>query len=304
MNWAPPRAMVVVSQQLSGITTMISFARTPVVSLHPATLHPGLPLAHESPHRLGMVLIRAVVWGMIGLVYTPLFLGLTALMTGAGLERGAYVAAAALAGAAGAALYGGREVAILGTGIGVGVGWLSLLLGAQLIGFGGTAVAAAAVAGAVGLSPIFSARCARHVPGKVLAGLVGGALCGAVLAIAEPLHPRPFSIFAVLAFLVSVNGVLYVSTVGRWVGLTRRLGARTGLCVPMEALVIAVLAGLTAGSVWVMVGPLFGPTPGLIHEAGNLVYGHLPMALLGGIFGGALAGALLELFGFAWVHDL
>jgi hypothetical protein len=250
------------------------------------------------------ILLRGLVWGLIGLIYTPLFMGLAAIFERVGSGVGPYPAAAALAGAAGAAFYGAREVALVGSGIGVSLGLLLLVTMGDSLTFGQTVLLAGCVAATVGLVVVFPGRCARKVPGKIMAGLTTGSLCGAALAATEPLHPAAFPIFSVLAFLVSVNGVLYVATVRWWVALAKRLDIEARPCNAIEALVIAVLAGISAGSVWLMAAPLLAETSLLVREVSDAVYLELPLALLGGIFGGAVAGALLESLGFAWVHDV
>jgi hypothetical protein len=254
--------------------------------------------------RARAILLRGIVWGVIGIVYAPLFVGLVSLFARLGVGVATYACAAGLAGAAGAALYGARELALVGTGIGVVLGLLLLIALGDTLTFEQAVLVASCVAATIGLVVVFPGRCTRKVPGKVMAGLASGALCGAALAIAEPLHPAPFSTFALLAFLVSVNGVLYVASVRWWVGLAGRLGIESRPCNAIEALVIAVLAGIAAGSVWLMAAPLLGETSALVREVSAAVYRDLPLALLGGIFGGALAGSLLEALGFAWVHDV
>jgi len=118
------------------------------------------------------------------------------------------------------------------------------------------------------------------------------------------LHAYSFPVFAVLAFLVSVNGVLYVASVPRVVRLTRRLCFESRQCNLIESLVVAVLAGLAAGSVWVVAGPFYGDPGSFVRDVGEAIYVQLPAALLGGIFGGVVAGALLQAFGFSWVQDV
>lgn len=261
----------------------------------------GSPYA---PSRPRAILLRGIVWGLIGLIYSPLFVGLAALFDRIGAGVGTYVAAAALAGAAGAALYGARELALVGSGIGVVLGVLMLATLADTLTFVQALAVAAGVAGLVGLLVAFPGRCTRKVPGKVMAGLSTGALCGAALAVVEPLHPAHFAAFALLGFLVSVNGVLYVASVRWWVTQAHRMGFEARPCGAIEALVIAALAGIAAGSVWVMAAPLLVETSPLVRELSAAVYRDLPLALLGGIFGGAVAGSLLEGFRFSWVHDL
>lgn len=250
------------------------------------------------------VLLRGIVWGLVGLIYAPLFIGLVALSSRLGVGVTSYALAAALAGAAGAALYGAREVALVGSGMGVILGVGTLITLSETLSFGQAVLLAACVAAAVGLIVVFPGRCTRKVPGKVMAGLTTGALCGTAVAVAQPLYGASLSTFSVLAFLVSVNGVLYVATVRPWVGWASRLGIEARPCNAIEALVIAALAGIAAGSVWVMAAPLLGEPDALVRYASEAVYSELPAALAGGIVGGAVAGSLLELLGFAWVHDI
>ncbi|MBK1643312.1 hypothetical protein CKO25_01310 [Thiocapsa imhoffii] len=238
------------------------------------------------------------------MIYAPLFSGFVELFQHLGFGHATYVLAAALAGAIGAALYGAREVALIATGIGVLVGVFILMVLADHVTVMQVVLAAAAVAAMVGILLDFPERCSRHVPGKTLAGLATGACCGGFLALVEPFHPQPFSAFAVLAFLVSVNGVLYVATVRWWVRLSRRLHCESRPCYVIESLVMATLAGVAAGSVWMMIGPLINLEIGVWQSASAAMHDRIPMAILGGLFGGAIAGMLLEYFRFSWVHDL
>jgi hypothetical protein len=168
------------------------------MAINPRSLDSDRPRADAAPRttdpadlhgRRRLTFVRAVIWGLIGLVYAPLFIGLAALFELLGAGRATYVAAAALAGGAGAVLYVGREVALLGTGVGVVVGVLSLVVAPQVLSFQHAALVAAALAALFGLHPAFPVRCDRQVPARVLVGVATGALCGSVLAVAEPLHP-------------------------------------------------------------------------------------------------------------------
>lgn len=254
--------------------------------------------------RLRLIFLRGIVWGLIGLVYAPLFAGTVELLRGAGFDHSTYVIAAALAGAVGAVLYGAREVSLISTGLGVGVGVVVLILFADQISFLQSVLIAAGLAAGVGITVPFPSRCARNVAGKALAGLATGLLGGGVLAIAEPLHPAPFPLFAVLAFLVSVNGVLYVASVRWWVSLAHCTRIESQPCYLVESLIMAILAGVAAGSVWMVSGPLLDLDGGLWQQASLAMQYEIPQAILGAVFGGAVAGMLLETFRFGWVHDL
>lgn len=263
------------------------------------TVHPAATPA--DPQRL--VFLRAVIWGLIGLIYAPLFLSLSALLGYWGAGPWTYVAAAALAGGAGVLLYSGREGALLGAGVGLAVGVLSLVATTQLLGVQHAVLVAGVIAALIGLHPAFPARCDLQVPTRVVAGVASGALCGTVLAIAEPLHSEPFSAFTLLVFLVSVNGVLYVASLGPLLVITRRVCPIQFPCRWAGALVAGPLAALAAGSIWLMAGPFLGDQGALGQATTEVVYRQLPVALLGGIFGGVLGGALLALFRFPWVYD-
>ncbi len=245
--------------------------------------------------------LRGLVWGLIGLIYAPLFLELTAIFERFGAGPEAY--AAALAGAAGAALYSSHELAIVGAGIGAVVGVLLLTSAADLLNFTQSAAVAAGVAALVGLLVSFPGQCTRRVPGKVLAGLTTGAACGALLAATLPLSPQTSSPFVMLALLVSVKGALYVTSVRWWTDRISRLRIAARPCRLIEALILATLAGLAAGGVWLMAGPLLGNGSGLVGAVAARIYDALLYATLGGVLGGVAAGALIEAFGCAWVHD-
>ena len=262
------------------------------------------PKTAAPPVRWRLAFLRAIIWSLIGMIYAPLFIGLLSIARGADMGGLSYVLAAALAGGAGAVLYGAREVALIGTGIGAAVGVALLILMPGQATLTDAVVVASILAATVGLTFSFPRRCTRHVPGKLLAGLVTGGLGGAVLAIAEPLHSAPFSTFSVLVFLASVHGILYVGTVRTWIALSRRIGLESRPCDLIEASTMAILAAIAAGSLWMVAGPLMGFDPGLWQLASLSMHQDIAPAFLGGLFGGAMAGLLLEAFRFPWVHDV
>lgn len=260
--------------------------------------------ARATPPRWRLAFLRAIIWSLIGMIYAPLFIGLLSIAHGAGLGSSSYVLAAGLAGGAGAVLYGAREVALIGTGIGAAVGVALLILMPGQATLTNAVVVASILAATVGLTFSFPRRCTRHVPGKLLAGLVMGALGGAVLAIAEPFHSAPFSTFSILVFLASVHGILYAGTVRAWIGFSCRLRLESRPCELIEASTMAILAAIAAGSLWMVAGPLMGFDPGLWQLASFSMHEDIAPAFLGGLFGGAMAGLLLEVFRFPWVHDV
>ena len=254
-----------------------------------------------SPYPIRLILVRGLVWALIGLIYAPLFLGLLAIFRDLGLGHAAFVPAAALASAAGATLYGARQVALAGTAIGLTVASLVLLTSPQTLGLWGAVGLAVLVGAALGWWVDFPERCSLQVPAKAVAGLTAGALCGGVLALAESLHPFEFRSASTLAFLVSVTGVVYVATVTWWVHHAMAGGNRH--CDLIEVGVVAVLAGLAAGGLWLGAGPLMGLGESGLSAAMANLEAELPLATVGAVLGGAVAGVLLEAFGFRWVND-
>lgn len=258
----------------------------------------------SSSSRVRLAFLRAIVWSLIGMIYAPLFTGLLELMSGRGLGLYAYALAAALAGGAGAVLYGARELALISTGIGALAGVAVLIVLPDQSTLTNVVVIASILAATVGLTFSFPRRCSRNVPGKLLAGLVAGAFGGVILALVEPLHPAPFSSFSTLVFLVSVNGVVYVGSVRWWVSLSRKIKLESRPCYLIESATMAVLAGIAAGSVWMVAAPLLGSEPGISQLASITMHHEIKGAILGGLLGGGVAGFLLELFRFSWVHDI
>jgi hypothetical protein len=249
------------------------------------------------------IFLRALIWSLVGLIYAPLFAGFNLGFRALGLDALAFVPAAALAGAVGAAFYGAREVALAGTAIGLVVATVVFFLLPDVLGVAEVAGVAAIVGMLLGVSVRFPDRCSRGVPGKAVAGFMAGVFCGALLTLAEPHHPHPFEIAAILAFLVSVNGIVYVATVRWWVGITTPKRA-TGYCNLIEAVVIGVLAACAAGALWLVVGPLLGFLGVEERALSTALQRDVPVAIMGGLIGGAVGGALLETFRFRMVHEI
>lgn len=265
-------------------------------------INPAASSPSASAARTHLILVRALVWGLVGLIYAPLFLGLLTIFRDLGLGPVVFIPAAALASAVGAAFYSARQVAITGTLVGVILGSVLLLAAPHLVGLWGVVGLASLVGAGVGWRVDFPDHCSLQVPAKSIAGLTTGALCGVLLALVEPLHPLSFGAAGTLAFLVSANGVLYVATVPWWAGMAARHGRRH--CDIVEAGVVALLAGLVAGGLWLAAAPIVGGTPSSLEPAMAQLGTELPFAIFGGVLGGVVGGALLQAFGFRWVHDI
>ncbi|MBK5967455.1 MULTISPECIES: hypothetical protein [Thiorhodovibrio] len=248
------------------------------------------------------VLLRALIWAIVGVIYAPLFLALEDLFRMADFGPWSFVPAAALAGGAGAMLYGARQVAIAASLIGVSTGSILLLIPGAATALWQPAVVGLLAGVAGGLFVTFPGVCTSHVVAKAVTGIVSGAVCGTFLALVEPHLPLVRLEFAAVAFLVSVNGVIYVSTLSPWM---RTLSAVDALANRWkQALVIGVVAMVTAASVWIVSKSITGEVSTPMAMALMGLPDSLPVALMAGAAGGAITGALLEIFRFRWVLDV
>ncbi len=245
--------------------------------------------------------VRAILWALIGAIYAPLFIVLEALMA-PHLGAFAFVGAATAAGAIGASYYSARQAALAASLIGAGGSLLVLMLFHEHAAFWHTALLCGALGVAAGFLIEFPTRCTANVPAKALVGALTGALSGAVLAALGLLNLGVSPVVAV-AFLVSVNGVLYVASV-RWVagnagGLPRRW------CPVAEAIVIGLVAVIVGGSLWAFASTLSGyDRSGLLVQVIESTAAQLPLAVAAGAMAGGVTGSLLELFDFDWIDDL
>jgi hypothetical protein len=254
------------------------------------------------PSRTRSIFLRGLIWSLIGLIYAPLFTGLRVLFQQVGLQHWSFAPAAALAGAVGAVFYGARQVALAGTALGLMAGTAALVALPGPVVLWKLLLAGAVVGAVVGWMVRFPDSCSYHVPGKTLAGFVTGAAAGTLLSFVEPLHPADFGIVAAVAFLVSVNGVLYVACVRWFIGVATL--DRGQPCHLIQAFAVALLAGTAAGSLWVVGAPLLEATDARYAAAIDAILRQIPLAVLGGMLGGAVAGATLEAFRVSWVHDV
>ncbi|WPL18538.1 hypothetical protein Thiowin_03611 [Thiorhodovibrio winogradskyi] len=249
------------------------------------------------------IMLRALIWAIVGVIYAPLFVALEDLFRLANLGSWAFVPAAALAGGAGSMLYGARQVAVAASLIGVSTGSIILLVPGAATALWQPAFVGLVAGIAGGFFVSFPSACTSHVVAKAVAGMASGAFCGALLALAAPYFPVVGQLEIVtVAFLVSVNGVIYVVTIRPWV---RFLAGVDGLDNRWkEALVIGVVSMLTAASVWIVSKSIAGDVSSPMAMALMALPDSLPGTLMAGAVAGAITGALLEIFRFRWVFDV
>lgn len=245
--------------------------------------------------------IRAIVWAVIGAIYAPVFVifeGLAAPYLG----PYAMVLAATAAGAIGAAYYGARQAALVASLVGVVATLFVLVSFYDRASFWHAALLCGALGMLTGLIFKFPRRCTAHVVGKVLVGGASGFVSGAGLTTAALLGLSVSPLVAV-AFLVSVNGTIYVALVRRITQSTGLLPARW--CPIAEGAVIGVTATFVAGTIWAFTSTLSGvERQDLFLAVVSSTSQIMPLAVGSGIVAGTVTGVMLELFGFEWIDDL
>ncbi|MEA3638685.1 MAG: hypothetical protein VBE63_01920 [Lamprobacter sp.] len=247
------------------------------------------------------LLIRMLLWALIGAIYAPLFIVLEALLEPY-LGPLSFVVAATGAGAIGASYYSARQAALAASLIGVVTTLFVLIAFYEQAVFWHAALLCGVLGLATGLLIEFPSRCTANVPAKALVGALSGALSGAALSLLVVLGFDLSPVVAV-AFLVSVNGVIYVASL-RTVATTAG-GLPRRWCPVAEGLVIGVVAVIVGGSFWAFASLLSGyDRPGFFLQVVESTSSALPLAVAVGIAAGSVTGALLELFDFAWVDDL
>lgn len=245
--------------------------------------------------------IRMLLWALIGAIYAPLFIVLEALLEPS-LGPFAFVAAATGAGAIGASYYSARQAALAASLIGGVATLFVLILFYEQAAFWHAALLCGVLGLATGLLIEFPTRCTANVPAKALVGALSGAASGAVLSVLAMLGFAVSPVVAV-AFLVSVNGVIYVASVRKAAATAGGLPRRW--CPIAEGLVIGVVAVVVGGSFWAFANTLSGyDRPGFFLEVIESTSSIAPLAVAAGMAAGGVTGALLELFGFAWIDDL
>ncbi len=232
------------------------------------------------------------------MIYAPLFVVLRELLSPS-LSGYATVLAAAVAGAIGAAFYGARQLALAASLIGVMCGTLLLVVIGHQVSPWQVAGLAAGLGLLAGVAVDFPHRCTVNMGRKFTVGGLVGAFSGALLFMTDLFIGVALPMAAAVAFLVSVNGVLYVAALTFWRGRGGR--GRPRFCSFTEGIVIAVIAVLVANSLAAFAGIFADGSPGALTAALIASAEKIPLAFLGGMTAGAITGGLLELFEFAWV---
>ncbi|MEJ2591004.1 MAG: hypothetical protein P8178_06330 [Candidatus Thiodiazotropha sp.] len=248
-------------------------------------------------HRVKEAFIRAAIWAFIGLLYAMLFIFFSALSEYWQLPVDPQFLAGILAGTIGALIYSSMRLAVLMTVIVsplsifyfILVDWpvdlVRLLLIVCLVG---------AVIGA--LYGVFSmgSRIYR-ADAKTLAGFCAGWISSLVYLLSSTLV-GPVSLGTIVAVMCPLTGLLYVWMVPTFIKHYDNL-----LPPVADGLLVGVgVSGFVALTFFVMIASIDNSVAGPMLPVIDKMQGNLAPAVLGGVIGGGLAGAVSGLLVTGW----
>ena len=242
------------------------------------------------------VLLRAVIWGMAGGFFGVGFVAFRHYLDFRGEAGWHPIAAAAVSGALVAAFYSAKTVALLGAAAGSIVATIYLVVADPFplgLRVAGACAAAGLVTGA--LASIFYEHERGALPMAAI-GSVAGVFAGVVVALLAAYSAGVGDFLQALLAAGGTGGLFALSVAA--------LAGRVEAIVPHRVSVALVSAGVAAGAgsgLWTLAGTLELQLDPHIREALDGVVNRTPYALLGGMIGGAIAGALLEFFGVNWL---
>ncbi len=256
-----------------------------------------------SEEKRSLAIIRAIMWGFAGFLYSAVFLVVWRYvdLTGTGWWHVPF--AAAVAGAFVSAFYSAKRAAIAGALAGTISSQAMLVYYPAVGGLKYLALAALGTGLVFGVLASFVYERRRGSLAVVVSGAVTGCVAGVVIKLVGLLVPGPLQPLVFTFLLVPVTGVLfYLAALQQRV---RRPTLPQFLPHPLSVgLAAAWVAVVVAGSMWFLALSLSYNVEPAMQEAMQAVFGEFPLALLGGILGGALAGAAMELVGVRWVSRI
>ena len=245
-------------------------------------------------NKVAAISITAVVWALAGGLFGAIFIGLHQVLLSLGLQGWQpLVVGGAIAAMTTSAFYGSMPVALIGAMAGILGSIGTLMVGGQPVVLPVIAGVCALTGIVVGLFHSWLMPGTARPLGVILTGLFAGGTAGAVVAWGLDVVGQPVRPFVIAAGVVALVGSLFQLTRphilrGCFTWLPRGLGA------PAVAGVIAAVVGAAVG---VMTG-IGGSEPGQSFADGiQQIFAAMPMGFLGGMVGGAITGAFLEMVG-------
>jgi hypothetical protein len=240
------------------------------------------------------VVLTFIVWGLAGGLFGSLFAGLHQVLVVIGLSGWQpLVVGAAAAAMTTSAFYSAMPVALVGAMAGVlaSIGYL-MVSGHQvrLLMIAGVAAVAGFIVG--GFYSWMATGGGRPLA-ETLTGLLAGIVAGALLWAGLLLYGEELGMFVLAAGVVSLVGSLFKLSER---GIVSAISGRCprGISAPVVA---ALIASVVGASVWIMGGTTAAALDPTTKGAIDQVLHQVPAGFFGGMLGGAITGAVLELFG-------
>ncbi|MDZ7751060.1 MAG: hypothetical protein U5S82_05215 [Gammaproteobacteria bacterium] len=241
------------------------------------------------------------MWGFAGVLYSAVFLGVWRYL---GLEGGAWwhlPVATAAAGAFVAAFYSAKRAAIVGAVAGT-VSSQAALIYFPFEDGPGKLITATVVTGLVfGFVAAFFYERRRGSLAVVVVGGVAGAIAGLALSGLVWFLPEPPWTMVMTFLLVPVTGsMFYLSALSAEQNRSVYFLPHA-LSVALAATWVSLIVG---SSMWFLALSLSYDLEPVAKAALEAAFDEFPAALLGGVLGGASAGAAMELLNVRWVSRM
>jgi hypothetical protein len=242
-------------------------------------------------NKIANVSVTTIVWALAGGIFGAIYTGLYQVLLALGLDGWqALVVGGAIAAMTTAAFYGSMPVALIGAMAGM-LGSIGALMVVGTSVDLPVIIGVCAVTGlVVGLFHSWVLPSNAGPLGVILTGLAAGSGAGALMAwfLTLGLIARPAGPFVIAAGIVALVGSLFQ--------LTRPHILRACFAWMPRAAGTPMVAALIAAVVGAAVGIMSGSGLSIAGEAYHL-FGEVPTGFVGGMVGGAITGALLELLG-------
>jgi hypothetical protein len=245
-------------------------------------------------------MLTLVLWGLAGALFGSLFAGLYRGLAALGLHGWQPLVFAAV-GAAGttSAFYSAMPVALVGAMAGVLASIGYLMTGAFRVQLGLITM----IAGTAGI--VAGGFYAWMAPGggrslaQTSTGLIAGLIAGSLLWIGLNLYGEAVAMVVMAAGVVALVGTIFQ------LAQKRVVAAMSGR-VPRAlsaALVAGLIAAVVGAAVWTVVGSAAWSPDLATKSAIEQIVTEVPSGFLGGMAGGAITGALLEMVGIHLEED-
>ena len=248
----------------------------------------------------GLVVLRGAIWGVAGAFFGVLLLGVSVHLRELPLGPWRLALSAAIAGAVIGAFYSAKRVAISGAAAGSVAGLVYLMaIGTPAEPWPvGLLAAALGLVGGTLVSQLFG-----HKQDAILvaaSGLLGGGAAGFGVVLLSLLTGMPSTAFGFALLLAPLTGAaftyLMVRVAPRFAGHIPR-----SLSVGPVAAIVAAVVGIGLWNLSTNLGYSVNPSA---QETTEMLFALLPQAFLGGLLGGTVAGAVLELMNVRWLYPL